>query len=82
MGPSSNAAAKALRASFGPCRRGHPSILNTAGLTGSLAYGLGDRLLGERLTRLEGEGVLWLVVIDVETQDVAVFNGVGDGVFV
>jgi hypothetical protein len=30
---SSKAAAKALRASFGPCRRGHPSILNTAGLT-------------------------------------------------
>ena len=42
--------------------------------------GLGDRLLRERLTRLEGGGVLWLVVIDVEAKDVPILDRVCDGV--
>ena len=42
--------------------------------------GLDDGLLGERLAWLEGFVVLGLVVIDVEAQDVAVLDGVGDGV--
>ena len=42
--------------------------------------GLGDRLLGERLTGLEGGGVLWLVVVDVETEDVPSLDRVGDGI--
>ena len=42
--------------------------------------GLGDRLLGERLTRIEGGGVLWLVVVDVEAEDVPILDRVGDGV--
>ena len=42
--------------------------------------GLGDRLLGERLARLEGGGVLGLVVIDVEAEDVPILDRVGDGV--
>ena len=42
--------------------------------------GLGDRLLRERLTRLEGGGILWLVVIDVEAEDVPILDRVGDGV--
>ena len=43
-------------------------------------HGLGDRLLRERLTGLEGGGVLWLVVIDVEAEDVPILDRVGDGV--
>ena len=42
--------------------------------------GLGDRLLGEGLTRLEGGGVLWLVVVDVEAEDVPILDRVCDGV--
>ena len=42
--------------------------------------GLGDRLLRERLTRLEGGGVHWLVVIDVEAKDVLILDCVCDGV--
>ena len=42
--------------------------------------GLGDRLLRERLTRLEGGGVHWLVVIDVEAKDVLILDRVCDGV--
>ena len=42
--------------------------------------GLGDRLLREGLTRLDGGGVLWLVVIDVEAEDVPVLDRMGDGV--
>ena len=41
---------------------------------------LSDRLLGEGLPGLEGGGVLWLVVIDVETEDVLILDRVGDGV--
>ena len=42
--------------------------------------GLGDRLLGKRLTGLEGGGVVWLVVVDVEAEDVPILDRVGDGV--
>ena len=42
--------------------------------------GLSDRLLGEGLPVLEGGGVLWLVVVDVETEDVPILDRVGDGV--
>ena len=42
--------------------------------------GLGNRLLGERLAGLEGGGVLGLVVIDVEAEDVPILDRVGDGV--
>ena len=42
--------------------------------------GLSDRLLGEGLTGLEGGGVLWLVVVDVEAEDVPILDRVGDGV--
>ena len=42
--------------------------------------GLDDRLLGERLARLEGGSVLRLVVIDVEAEDVPILDGVSDGV--
>ena len=43
--------------------------------------GLDDGLLGERLAGLEGSVLSFgLVVVDVEAQDVPVFDGVGDGV--
>jgi hypothetical protein len=42
--------------------------------------GLGDRLLGEGLPGLEGGGVLWLVVVDVEAEDIPILNRVCDGV--
>ena len=42
--------------------------------------GLSDRLLGEGLPGLEGGGVLWLVVVDVETEDVSILDRVCDGV--
>ena len=44
--------------------------------------GLGNRLLGESLAGLEGRGVLGLVVIDVEAEDVPILDRVGDGVSV
>ena len=48
--------------------------------TRATPYGLGDRLLRERLTWLEGGGVLWLVVVDVEAEDIPILDRVGDGV--
>ena len=42
--------------------------------------GLGDRLLGERLTGLEDGGVPWLVVVDVEAEYVPILDRVVDGV--
>ncbi len=42
--------------------------------------GLDDGLLGERLARLGQVLALGLVVVDVEAQDVAVLDGVGDRV--
>ena len=42
--------------------------------------GLSDRLLGEGLTGIEGGGVLWLVVVDVEAEDVPILDCVGNGV--
>ena len=42
--------------------------------------GVDDGLLGERFARLEGVLAFGLVVVDVEAEDVAVFDGVGDGV--
>ena len=42
--------------------------------------GLGDRLFGEGLPRFEGGGVLGLVEVDVEAQDVPILDRVGDGV--
>ena len=44
--------------------------------------GLGNRLLGKSLAGLEGRGVLGLVVIDVEAEDVPILDRVGDGVSV
>ena len=44
--------------------------------------GLSNRLLGEGLAGLEGGGVLWLVVVDVETEDVPIIDRVCDGVSV
>ena len=44
--------------------------------------GLGNRLLGKSLAGLEGWGVLGLVVIDVETEDVPILDRVGDCVSV
>ena len=42
--------------------------------------GIDDGALGERLARLGRLLAVGLVVVDVEAQDVAVFDGVGDGV--
>ena len=42
--------------------------------------GLSNRLLGEGLPGLEGGGVLWLVVIDMEAKDVPIIDRVGDGI--
>jgi hypothetical protein len=42
--------------------------------------GVDDRLLGERLAGLEGRGVLGLVVIDVEAEDIPIFDRVSDSV--
>ena len=42
--------------------------------------GLSDRLLGKGLPGLEGGGVLSLVVVDVEAEDVPILDRVGDGV--
>jgi hypothetical protein len=42
--------------------------------------GVGNRLLRESLAGLEGGGVLWLVVVDVEAEDVPILDRVGDGV--
>ena len=44
--------------------------------------GVDDGLLGERLAGLEGVLAVGLEVVDVEAQDVAVLDGVGDGVVV
>jgi hypothetical protein len=42
--------------------------------------GLGDRLLRESLAGLERRGLLGLVVIDVEAEDVPILDRVSDGV--
>ena len=42
--------------------------------------GLGYRPLGQSLAGLEGGGILWLVVVNVEAEDVSVLDCVGDGV--
>ena len=42
--------------------------------------GLSDRLLGEGLTGIEGGGVPWLVVVNVEAENVPILDRVGDGV--
>ena len=42
--------------------------------------GLGNRLLGESLAGLEDRGVLGLVVVDVEAEDVLILDRMGDGV--
>ena len=42
--------------------------------------GLGDSRLGERLIGFEDRGVLGLVVIDVEAEDIPIFDRVSDSV--
>ena len=64
-------------------RRGGEEGVELASAGGGVVLvedGIDDGLLGERLAGLGRVFAFGLVVVDVEAQDVAVLDGVGDGV--